>query len=473
MKKIIDFLKKFFSKNAGWKILSMIIAIALWIMVMSTLNPTETKTFTVSLTLSNEEALMNRGYAILNKEELLDTKVDIQVTGTRPAIDDLSKKSNTNTLLATVDLQEIEMDSSMVLPQNVSISLTPKISNAHLYSYELSSFSPTFVNVSVDAVEEKTLPITTNFVGQIADGYVAKEPEYNTSEVVVRGAATKLSQVEKVIANINIDGVNSDFSASIEPVVVNANAEEMSDFLLEPAMVKTDLTVYATKIIKINEPVSKGELDKDLILEGIDWSPKEIKLVGREEELGKIGNITLPEIDLSTLKGANAYTYELSDYVVENDDLYFAEATPKAIAVTVNVIGKDSKNISFSANSISVVGADSNVSVKIPNRNVITVFGRSEVLENINSASLKPILDVTGLGVGTHQVPLNITLPENVELPEDMAINVVISERVDTSVEITTEASVIEEEVSNESAEETVESTTEAVEQQEVGGSNN
>lgn len=469
MKKILDIVKRFFAKNTAWKLLSLAIAIGLWISVMTALNPTETKTFTVPITLANEEALMNRGYAVLNKQELLETKVDVQVTGTRGAIDELSRKTTSNMLVANVDLQEIEIDSSMALPQNISISIVPKISNVQLYSYEISSFNPTFINVSVDSVAEKTLAIKTNLMGSLPEGYVAQEPVYNVSEILVRGSAKRLEQLSDIIATINIDGAEESISADVVPVAIDKNGQEMTDFVLTPAVIQAKVGINKIKTIKINQPAVKGELHDDLILQGIEWSPKEIQVVGTPDEIEKIKDITLPEIDMSKLLGSDIYTYELSRYISENDNLHLKSGTSKNIIVKVNILGKDGKNLTIPASNVDIVGANPNYTSRIPDKIIVTVFGSKEDLAKVNNdtSQLKPTLDVSNLSVGGHQVPLKLELPDGVETRTDLSVYVIISEKTDlvmeTTTVITTEAKEHNSEATTENPEQLDEEMTENV----------
>ena len=49
--------KSKFTKDIGWKLLSLIIAIGLWFTVINTENPLETRTYTAAIQLQNKESL--------------------------------------------------------------------------------------------------------------------------------------------------------------------------------------------------------------------------------------------------------------------------------------------------------------------------------------------------------------------------------------------------------------------------------
>ena len=97
--------KSKFTKDIGWKLLSLIIAIGLWFTVINTENPLETRTYTAAIQLQNKESLFERGYVVVNNDELTSTRVTVRLRGQRLALDTLSK-SNTR-VQAIVDLENV------------------------------------------------------------------------------------------------------------------------------------------------------------------------------------------------------------------------------------------------------------------------------------------------------------------------------------------------------------------------------
>ena len=57
-----------FTKDIGWKLLSLAIAVALWFMVINTENPLETRSYTASVQIQNEESLFERVYVVVNED---------------------------------------------------------------------------------------------------------------------------------------------------------------------------------------------------------------------------------------------------------------------------------------------------------------------------------------------------------------------------------------------------------------------
>ena len=75
LKKISNVLFKSISKNFGWKLFSLVCAIILWFIVMNIINPTEIQTYSVNVTLENEDKLNEKGFTVMNKEEIQNTKI--------------------------------------------------------------------------------------------------------------------------------------------------------------------------------------------------------------------------------------------------------------------------------------------------------------------------------------------------------------------------------------------------------------
>lgn len=94
-----------FTKDIGWKLLSLAIAVALWFTVINTENPLETRSYIASVQIQNEESLFERGYVVVNENEINSTRVTVRLRGQRLALDTLSQSSTK--VQAIVDLSNV------------------------------------------------------------------------------------------------------------------------------------------------------------------------------------------------------------------------------------------------------------------------------------------------------------------------------------------------------------------------------
>ena len=93
-------------KDIGWKLLSLIIAIALWFMVINIEHPVTTRIYTQTITMENIDALTQQGLTILNKGQLENMKVSAKIKAQRTALDRLTQYKNN--IRAVVDFSKLE-----------------------------------------------------------------------------------------------------------------------------------------------------------------------------------------------------------------------------------------------------------------------------------------------------------------------------------------------------------------------------
>gem|GEM_PF-440677 len=431
--KALEYIKSFFSKNAGWKIGSIILAIVLWFFVMNTLNPAETKSFSVPITLVNENVLTSNGYAVLNTDELVNTRVEVRVRATRTALDNLPRQNDNGAVQATIDFSQFDTSRIVSTPQSLVLDINPKIENGFLYTYEVASLSPTNVSVVFDKVQEKEVKLTTNFTGSLEDGYTASIDQISAENVTVFGPESEFKKLGNVIAEIPLKkDQKDDFTAELKPIVYNTNGEALSNFIVEPTDITARVKVAYTRTIEIMKPETTGTLNSELILKGIDWSPKSLELTGDKEVLDGLQPIKLTAIELDKLVGSDIRTYEVSQFI--NDPRISAKpSSPRVITVTIELAGKDGKNITLNAEDISVTGLSSGLKALMPSQVVFTVFGEQDALSNITNSSFKASVDLTDCGEGAAEVPLNVSLPNGLEIRGETKVYVYITKTAESS----------------------------------------
>ncbi|MBR6399998.1 MAG: hypothetical protein IKS17_02080 [Firmicutes bacterium] len=467
--KVLNIIKTFFSKNTGWKIGSLFIAIILWFVVMNTLNPAETKTFSVPVSIVNEHVLNESGYAVLNTQDITSTRVEIKVKATRAALDSLPKQNDGGAVQAVIDFSQFDTSRIISTPQSLVININPKIENGFLYTYEVASLSPNSINVLFDKVKEKEVKLTTNFSGELEEGYVASIKQISADKVTVFGPESEFDKLGSVIADISLKDKSEDFTAELKPSVFNTNGELLPNFTVQPSDITAQVSISYTRNLEIMKPETTGKLSSELVLKAIDWNPKVLELTGDKEILDSLEPIKLTAIELDKLVGSDIRTYEVSQFI--NDPRISTKSTtPRVITVTIELAGKDGKNITLDAEDIKVTGLSSGLKALMPSQVVFTVFGDQNALSGITNSSFKASVDLSSYSEGAVEVPLNITLPEGLEIRGETKVYVYITKAADNSLshdtelteltetetEVTTQTAVTEEPVTEHVTEEPV-----------------
>lgn len=436
--KVINFFKSLFSKNPGWKLASLALAVILWFVVMNLINPAETKSFSVPITIANEEELAKSGYSLLNKKDLAETKIDVKVKGTRPALDELTRQKDMGALTADIDLKNFDTSRIVNTPQGLVLNINPHINDIYIYTYEITSFSPSNVNVVFDSVSQKEMEIETELTGSLPEGYKAEIVKMAAENVQVIGPSSEAANIGSVYADINVEGKTSGFQIDVKPVVRDYNGEEMSNFYTDPPIISMKVDVAFSKSIEVLQPNKKGKLNGDLVFKGVDWTPKYIEVSGTKEDVQGISPIVLPEIKLDDLVGSDVRIYEISDYI-DTEKVNIKEGTPRVITVTIDVTGKDGKNITIKADEIKVNGLASGLRAQLPSQVVFTLFGDPAALANASAKTLSPSIDLTGITEGATEVPLKLSLPTGLEMRGETKVYAYVSKAEETTVTTTTE----------------------------------
>ena len=152
--------QEYIMKDIGWKLLSVAIAAIMWFMVINITQPVDTRSYSRPLVIQNMESLSDRGLTAGNLEELKTMKITVKVKAQRTALDRLSQ--NPEWLSAVVDLSEL---SSVNNGEVVSLPVSVSIQGGNTYG--ISSKSPAAVEISIETMASKELPVEVTLNGTL------------------------------------------------------------------------------------------------------------------------------------------------------------------------------------------------------------------------------------------------------------------------------------------------------------------
>ena len=193
-------LQELLCKDLGWKLLSIAIATILWFMVINIDQPIGTRDYNRPLSIQNMDVLTDRGLTIGNLEELKNTKITVKVKAQRTALDRLSQ--NPEWITASVDLSEL----SYAVNGDV-IALPVSVSVQGGNTYGISSKSPAVVEVAVETMASKELPVEVYLNGDLDEGTYLSEPLLSAETVLVTGPSTLVNTVTSVRATVAAEDI--------------------------------------------------------------------------------------------------------------------------------------------------------------------------------------------------------------------------------------------------------------------------
>ncbi|MCD7778266.1 MAG: hypothetical protein LUH47_07170, partial [Clostridiales bacterium] len=442
--------------NISIKIFSLVFAFAMWFIVMNTLNPSETKTYSTELTLLGMEDLEENGLICLNLDELTGQTVKIKVKATRPDLTSLD--TNKDKITAVADISRLLENSDLTdLSQDMIVSVVPNLS---IYSnaYEIVGYSPSSLSVRLDNLVDFDVPTKVIVQNEPGGSYVHEEPVAAVSTVKVKGPESLMENVSYAGLIIDLSDVTDDNVANIEPVLFDSEGNEISDdrFTIYEEYVQVSTTVMQQSEIRVELSGYDGTAEAGYSVTDVNYSPEIISVLGKNKTSEPL---ILPSIDISGAEESITRTFDIQS-LLEERGLMAASEDYLNVRVEIVIEKEDPSVVKISRSDITTTNLGDGYYVSSILEDVsFELYGNKDV---INSAEITAYADLEGLTAGTHRVKVTPVLPAGVSAVEDEYVHIEIAaETIDAANGTAAEEESSEETTSeDESEEETAEPET-------------
>lgn len=189
---------KLITENWTLKLISLVFALLLWMFIMGERRleigyrvPLELQNIPVGLMVANE----------------VPSLVDVRVSGPRT----LLMKVSPNDISIIVDLSDLKPGLTTFKRLEERLNLPNGL--------RVTRLSPSFIDLKLERIKEKLVPIQVALVGEPLDGYQVGSVRAVPDKVVIEGAETELKNIREVTTEeVDLAGVNEGFSL-IVPLV--------------------------------------------------------------------------------------------------------------------------------------------------------------------------------------------------------------------------------------------------------------
>lgn len=387
--------KRFFTGNVGYKLLSIIGAIILWMVVVNVSDYRITKRIKdIPVEELNAETLdqLEKIYDIESGD-----KVDIIVKGRRSVVEGLDASD----FKATADLSTMSITNSVVI--NVSAK----------NSAVADSISITCVDNTMKLkLEEKTkAQFSVNVVleGEAADGYYACGTVATPNIITVEGPETAVSKITEAVVTVDIDKRHDKFDTVSNIVLYDAYGEpiENSKITLSNKTVRVNVDIYPVTavdvVVNINGVPASGYGIKE-----VNYQPQTIYIAGAEADVARIERIAISNISVSGLSSTFETTVSLEDYLPRG--IYLAQNNTEE-AITVIIEKVVDKTLDVKVTDISLRNRntlDYDYEVTLGDDFKIKCQGLSSDIESLDMDFINAVVDCTGLGPGHHKAKVDV-----------------------------------------------------------------
>lgn len=380
-----------FGKLIPLLMVSLIVAVAVWILAVTSSDPSETRTYPRAVPI--EVIGQSTNLVIIN-----DLPDSVTVNLRAPVSIWEMLTSGKAGVRAFIDLSGVEAG-EYAAPVQVQVNIKP---------VEIISYTPQEVDLLLERLSNKQFDIVVVNRGALPVGYQTEEPRLSETTAVVSGAESLVSQVEEVRAVVDLSQVRSDINQVISLQPVDANG-----------LVVRDVTVTPDKIVLLQTVSQRGgyrNVVVRVVTEGLTKDGYRLASVTVNPP-----TVTVYSSDTATVDALPGYVDTRVINLVDRQE-GFSEEVELNLPSGLQVIGSSLvevkveiepvvSSVSLSDVQLEPTGLASNLTATIvPDKANVIITGPIPLLTSLYVNDLRVLLDLNGRLPGVYSIEAEPTL---------------------------------------------------------------
>jgi YbbR domain-containing protein len=398
----------------GMKIMSLIIAILIWVIVANVDDYKTTKQITgIEIEFVNGDAITEKNKVYEVPE---GTTIDVVVKGPRKIVEDL----NNTDFKAVADLSKMSVTDAVTVEVSAVNSVVAR---------DLTiSYTNNAVVIAVENKIEKQLPVTVRATSSVAEGLAIRNKTATPNLITVTGAESVVNSIDSVVLDVDVNGATESLTMIGTPMFLDKNDEviDSSKFEYDVDQVEAYIEILPIKELTVHMK-TVGEPKTGYAIASVDYQPTTIQVVGDASDLAKVEEILIDDIDVTDCSKDMETSVNILDYLPEGITLV-DENSEIMVKVIIEKIAE--KTLTLDYNDINVVGKQSeyNYSFTDTTECELKVRGLEEDIEDLKITNLIPSIDVSGYEPGVYSFTVNLREISGVEIVEDVVVELEITE---------------------------------------------
>ncbi|HUM55647.1 MAG TPA: CdaR family protein [Bacillota bacterium] len=368
-------------------IISVLLAVALWIYVVGEVNPDTTKKYDgIKIDFTNEESLAQNGLALLDPGVLT---VDVTVEGKRSAVNGVKEEN----IEVMADLTRRQKGKNSI---HLEVNLPGEV--------KLKSISAENIDVTIENRISEEKPVKVSFKGKLEDNREPGEAEVNPDRVIVSGAESAVRSVSHVKAEVNVkDFKNDKLSVETKALPVNRKGVAVRYLELSSDSIQVKARLMQTKEVSLKVNV-KGEIKEPYQLDSIDI-PETVVIKGSEEDIENISVIQAEDVYIGDITKTS---YIPLDFIMPSGVETASESQDMSIKVTIKALS--SKSFDYKSEDVDAKGLKTGLSASFEKAGIkVTARGMEDIVSGLSGGDFGISVNLSELDAGTHKVKLKVT----------------------------------------------------------------
>ena len=403
-------------ENKGLRfLLSLVIALGIWLFVVSVVSPeSEVEIRDIPVILDGEGALADRNLIVVSDKNFT---VDLKLFGSRV---DLNKLSASN-ITIVADLSQITEPGEHNVRYDILYPSSVQSGNV-----DAKERNPQYLKLTVAERGWKEVPVKIKYTGSVPDNYVVdrQNPKFDNAFITVSGPIEALEKVDHASISVDLEGKTETIVANFRPVLCAADGTpltELGKLTMDVTEVRATIKIFKIKQVPLVVEVKDGGglTSADVKLtQTLDT----IVVSGSDAELEKLDKIVVGRIDLSELVESTEVVFDITmDPGVNN----ITGVTKVKVNVELLV---QLETRSFKVNQIRLENVPSNRGVKLLTKEItVQIRGTKEALDQLKPEDIVAVVEWNNDENG---VNVTIWLYASIRLPEGSSAGAVGEYRV-------------------------------------------
>jgi len=374
-------LMRWLGSNLTSLILSLFLALVIWISAVTSANPNVEAELSLPLEIREQPS----DIAIVDS---LPQIVDLKVLAPESIIQSLEEN---NPLVAYIKLTDIEAGTYRF---TIQIQIPDQLKPIRILEQ-----NPEKVELKLSNLISKLLPVSIQVEGEPAIGYQTSGLSWDGSSVTVTGQDSKVQDVSAVVGILDISDATGSISRSIALEARNNVGEVIEGVTLQPETVLVDQSIslqggYRNLAVNVN---TQGVVESGYRFTSITPAPPTVMVFSKDPQLveGLPGYVNTKPLNLN---GVDGYLETILELDLPAGITVVGDPT---VLVQVNVTALETNMVI--TREIEVIGLLPGLNALVsPEQVSVRISGPVPVLENLTLRDIRVVVDLASLGIGTH-----------------------------------------------------------------------
>lgn len=408
--KVKSIFKRLFNRDETIRFFSLVFALFIWSFVNDDLNPIEAVEYSVPLMVEGDDVLKANGWMLVNPE-LFPKTITVLLKGRRQNM----QNARMENVSAVINLANVQLGAGKMIPIEVKLD-----NDRQGQGIWIDNHSPKDIRVLVEESDENNFKIEVIKQGQLKPGYQILKILTTPSSLSIDAERGILASVDSVKVMVDVQDLDKNITRTIPARLFDEFGNELP--IPEnswPVSVKVEVAKNVQVIPVVSGRPAKGYaeilrqvLQRTVLVQGptgvldaiTDVRTEILNIDGMKETLRERVNLIIPE--------GITVAYDISQ-----------------VEVIIDIEKVEEKEFTFVPQKLLYLNKPPSLNVEVEETNInFELIGVKSKLIGAKDQDFMASVNLEGLSKGTHQLPLEFSLPEGLMLKSPVEIQLTLME---------------------------------------------